>query len=569
MNLERNLHRAFAPREPAPQFEDLVMARVSLAAQRPGRRMGRPILYGTIVVASAAAAMLASGLMDRAASQSDLARSSQQHTDDASASLSRPLDSTSGLSQAAPAAEEVSAVVNALQIEVSSALVTVRVALPDPPPPERADMRAALEDPAVQQVLKSLQAALVSELRRVPGLAVVDKDPTKIDSASRHYRLGIAPDLSTGLDGRTARWKHGYLVTLTAVELQPGGKNTERLYTWALIGVDSIAVCPGVPPVKDLPCPPVTEAAAKMVLELRQEVLPPGASVTRPLQVRIADPLLAPEERYNSFAELVKQQAKTGGRKLLADKDVVSAVVELAPRVSPVRRAELWRAMRGVGDVLLVEPLLVSLQLDSEEVRIAALETLAADFRDDRRVRLALEAAAAADQRPLVRAVAQRALTGEEGWRAYVASTLKNPALPDSQRVEALMYELYPPDTLEDPSDESRARYWQVLEGLDDAAVRALVEIFPRAEVFRRWPANNLLANFASRNARNPAIIDLLLHVLANDSRALNRSTAAQTLTFIRRNDPRVVEALNEAVSSDPDTAVREDIRQMMERKAQ
>jgi len=32
MHLERNLHRAFAPREPAPQFEDLVMARVSLAA---------------------------------------------------------------------------------------------------------------------------------------------------------------------------------------------------------------------------------------------------------------------------------------------------------------------------------------------------------------------------------------------------------------------------------------------------------------------------------------------------------------------------------------------------------
>lgn len=569
MHLERNLQRAFAPREPAPQFEDLVMARVSLAAQRPGRRLGRPILYGTILVASAAAAMLASGLIGRPPSHSDVSGSLQQQTLDASASLPRPLDSTSRLSQAETATEDANAVVNALQIAASSALVTVRVAISDPPSVERADMRAVLEDPAVQQVLKSLQAALVAELRRVPGLAVVDKDPVEIDSASRHYRLGIAPDLSTGLDGRTARWKHGHMVTLTAVELQPGGKSTERLYTWALVGVDSIAVCPGVPPAKDLPCPAVTETAAKMVLELRHEAFPPDASVTRPLQASTADPLLAPEERYKSFAELFKQQTRTGGRKLLSDKEVVRAVIELAPRVSPVRHAEIWRAMRGVGDALLVEPLLASLQLDTEEVRIAAIETLAADFSGDRRVWLALEAAAAADQRPLVRAVAQRALTGEEGWRAYVTSSLKNPALPDSQRVEALMYELYPPHTLEVPSDESRANYSRVLGSLDDAAVRALVEIFPRADVFRRGPSNNLLGNFASRNAQNPAIIDLLLQVLANDSKALNRSTAAQTLTFIRRNDPRVVEALNEAVSSDPDPDVREEIRQMMERKTQ
>jgi hypothetical protein len=577
MNLEQNLRRAFAPREPMPEFEDAVMARVSIAAQRPVRRLGRPILYGTILVVTAAAAMLAASLMDRSVIHSEAAVLQQEPIGGAGTLSPRLISPAAELSQNVPAPKEMVPPVDdtastQLQNQAKSALITVRVALSDPPT-KQGPMRAALEDPAVQEILQSLRAALVVELRKVPGVTVLDKDPTEITPASRHYRLRIAPYLVTELDGRLERYEHGYPVGLTAQELQSGGTSIQRPHTlFVLVGVDSIATCRSVAPAVDLPCPPVPEAAAELVHKLRQEVFPPDAYVTRPLQAGIGDSLLAPEERFKSFAELFKQQAKSEGKGLLSDKGVVRAAVELAQLVDPVRRAQVWRAMRGVGDALLVEPLLASLQLDPEVVRIAAIETLTDDFSGDRRVRSALEAAAIADPRPLVRAVAQRGLSGEEGWRTYVASSLKNASLPDSQRVEALMYELYPPQTIEGASVPSPANYWQILKELDGPAVRALVEIFPRADVFRSGPSNNLLGNFAVTHNQNPAVTELLLHVLAHDSKAMNREVAGKVLIETHRwdgfrNESRVLEALTKAISSDPDPEVRDDIRQMMERK--
>jgi hypothetical protein len=577
MNLEQNLRRAFAPRAPVPEFEDAVMARVSAAAQRPGRRLGRPILYGTILVATAAAAMLAVGLMDSSAVHSGVSDSSHDHRvgedafprdfDVAPAMEPTQIDSPTKSSETAPAVIEAAA----------APLFTVRVALPDPQEAERTATRVAGTGITAQHILQSLvslQAALVVELRKVPGLAVLDKDPAEITSVPRHYRLRIGPTLWTELDGRVERWEHGYPVGLSALELRPDGKNIQRLSTGMVVGVDSMATCAGVPPAEDSPCPAVPEAAAELVRRLRQEVFPPDSSVTQPLQARLVDPSLVAEERFKSFAELVKQQTKSGGESLLSDKDVVRAAIELAQVIDPVRRAQVWRTMRGVGDALLVEPLLASLQLDPEEVRIAAIETLAADFSGDRRARSALEAAAIADPRPLVRAVARRGLTGEEGWRTYVVSSLKNSSLPDSQRVEALMYELYPPNTLEKPTGPANPNYSQILKGLDDAAVRALIEIFPRADVFRSGPSNNLLGNFATMNSLNPAVTELLLQVLAHDSKAMNREVAAKVLieTHVRwasTSVPRVLEALTKAISSDPDPQVRDDIRQMMEWKAQ
>jgi hypothetical protein len=569
MNLEQDLRRAFAPRDPVPDFEGAVMARVSVAAQLPGRRLGRPILYGTILVATAAAAMLTSGLVGSSANHSEVAVSPQEDTAGDGTILPgfdvapamKPIESSTRSSETTPAGVIRS---------VAAPLFTVRVALQDPPEAERAAARVAGSNPTAQQILqslKSLQTALVAELRRVPGLVVLDKDPTEITPMSRHYRLRITPFLFTELDGRIERWEHGYPVGLSASELQPDGKSTERLVTAIIVGVDSIATCTGVAPAVDSRCPAVPEAAAELVHQLRQEVFPPESAVTRPLQVRFGDPLLAPEERFKSFADLVEHQDKSEGKSLLRDKDVVRGAIELARLSDPVRRAQVWRAMRGVGDPLLVEPLLASLQLDPEGVRIAAIETLAADFSSDRRVRLALESAAIADPRPLVRAVAQRGLTGEEGWRSYVASSLKNSSLPDARRVEALMYELYPPKSLEKLSDAYRTNYSQVLNGMDDAAVRALVEIFPRAEVFRSGPSNNLLGNFAAIHVQNPAVTELLLHVLAHDTKAMNREVAGKYLIEVHRSEPGVGEALAKAVSGDPDPEVRDDLRQMMERR--
>jgi hypothetical protein len=46
-------------------------------------------------------------------------------------------------------------------------------------------------------------------------------------------------------------------------------------------------------------------------------------------------------------------------------------------------RLQIWRSMRGVGNPELIPPLLNSLLQDPAEVRIAAIESLAADFPGD------------------------------------------------------------------------------------------------------------------------------------------------------------------------------------------
>jgi len=432
--------------------------------------------------------------------------------------------------------------------------------------PDSKELAAVANDPVVQEILRSLHNALVAELRKIPDLALVDKDPAQTTPAQRHYRLQIGPDGVRGYDGKMMHWVHGYPVGLIVRELQPGGASVERLYDGVVVGVDLAGTCPGVPPARDIACPDAPQAAAEMVSRLRKQVFPPDTSVTQPLQARFEDSSLAPEERFSVLVELFKQQAKTGGRSLVSDASVVRAVIELSRLSDAAHRAQLWRAMRGVGDAQLVEPMLASLQQDPEDVRIAALETLAADFSGDQRAWSALETVALSDPRPLVRAVAQRGIAGEEGWNNYVVSSLEDARLPDSRRVEALMYALYPPDAVDGVPDPSPSNYWQILKGLDEAAVRSLAEIFPRAEVFRRGPSNNLLGNFSAVNRRNPVVTDLLLTVLAQDSKALNRAVAAQELAEAHASEPRVREALLKTVRSDPDAMVRDTLSQILQK---
>jgi hypothetical protein len=47
----------------------------------------------------------------------------------------------------------------------------------------------------------------------------------------------------------------------------------------------------------------------------------------------------------------------------------------------------------------------------------------------------------------------------------------------------------------------------------------------------------------------------------------MNREVAAKVLIDAHRSEPRVGEALTNAIGSDPDPEVRDDIRQMMARK--
>jgi hypothetical protein len=526
------------------------------ASRTNGGGRGRILRWGSLAALAAAAAAL--GLISRPTDQSASGVAAQVLQTGAA-----PL--FVDVSTAQPPTAPADVLSETEPVAITAPRFTVRV-VQDSLYPDWKELAAVANDPVVQEILRSVHTALVAELRKIPDLALVDKDPAQITPARRHYRLQIGPDGVRGYDGKMMRWVHGYPVGLIVRELQPDGASVERLSDGVVVGVDFAGTCVGVPPARDIACLDAPQAAAELVSKLRKQVFPPDISVTQPLQARFEDSSLAPEERFNVLVELFKQQAKTGGRSLVSDKGVVRAVVELSRLTDASHRAQLWRAMRGVGDAQLVEPMLASLQQDPEEVRIAALETLAADFSDDQRARSALETVALSDPRALVRAVAQRGITGEEGWNNYVVSSLKDARLPDSRRVEALMYALYPPDAIDGVPDPSPSNYWQILKGLDAAAVQSLAEIFPRAEVFRHGPSNNLLGNFSAVHGRNPVVTDLLLTVLAQDPKALNRAVAAQGLAEAHASEPRVRAALLKTVSSDPDAMVRDTLSQILQK---
>lgn len=425
-------------------------------------------------------------------------------------------------------------------------------------------LQATAADPYAREVRQSLRTALVAELRKVPSLEVVQQVPGQLLAPARHYRLRIHPLRLMGVDGRPIRREHLYDLNLSVQEIKSGGSTVQHSMPLA-VSVDPLATCTAPDDPRTRSCDAATTAAF-LVRMLREKIFPPDPSVIRPLQARLQDFSLPPDERFRAFVDLFKLQANTGGNDLLGDPQVVRAAIELSQLTDAPHRAQLWRALRGIGNADLIDPMLASLQQDPRDARIAAVETLALDFSGDPGVRSALQSAAVSDPDSLVRGLALRGLNGEGAWQAHVMSSLKQATLPPSQRVEALLHMLYPPDRIAGISDGSPASYWQTLRDLDDAAVEALAEVFPKAEQLRKWPANNLVGNFAGTHNQNPAVRKMLLTVLESDTHALNRSVAGEALAQSHVSDPQVRQALTRAASTDPDASVRDYLRQVLDR---
>lgn len=427
----------------------------------------------------------------------------------------------------------------------------------------RSIQQAQTSDVGRVQVLQSLYTALVDELGTIPGLKLLETDPTDLTTSLRHFRLTIQFVTMLGANGQMAPIDNRYVSVALGIEkLQPDGTFVRNPLP-SNTSIDRQASCSGAAPASDTPCRDVRGAAATLVQQLRNQVFPPDPTVTRALRTRFQDSSLETAVRLKALEELFTLQTRTGVSGLLRDAGLVRAAIDLARTADPVLRAQLWRSLRGVGDGALIEPMISSLLQDPEDVRLAAIETLAADFPADPRVLSALERVAQGDPRPLVRAVAERGLSGEETWRQYVTASLKDESQPAPQRVEALVYYLYPPGPTRATSS-TVTDYFQIMtELLDDDAVRALAQAIPDSDGLGRG-ANNLLGNFSSRFKDHPAVPEMLLRVLADDPKPLMRAVAAQNLARFNASDPRVREALDKALASDPEPRVRDAIRSVL-----
>src|SRR5690606_5084224 len=111
----------------------------------------------------------------------------------------------------------------------------------------------------------------------------------------------------------------------------------------------------------------VAEAAARIAESLRDGLFPPDPSSLRALQARVSNPVATAEERLSALQSLTNMHERTAidGR----TEDVVLAAIDIASQATTdsALRARVWRLMRGVDHVRLVQPLVDALRYDPDE----------------------------------------------------------------------------------------------------------------------------------------------------------------------------------------------------------
>ena len=216
--------------------------------------------------------------------------------------------------------------------------------------------------------------------------------------------------------------------------------------------------------------------------------------------------------------------------------DIVVAAVELSV-IAPELRASIWRAMYGVDNPYLIEPLLNSLTYDAEHRRRAAASTLGT-FATDPQVKVALEQAQASDASKAVREAARAALLTVEERDQLALQTILDESLPALERLKA--------------TSIFAGRNVRNVP-LTDEAARAVFDIGasstdPR---IRSWAWSKL----GRDGELDPGIVHILLDDLARNPHDGLRTMAANALTQYVE-DPAVRTALEQA-ESDPSLKVR------------
>jgi hypothetical protein len=433
---------------------------------------------------------------------------------------------------------------------------------PDPLSAAFADELAA-RIPAENSLLEVFHAALVQELRAVPGLTLVEPHvQVAAGTPGKHYELRVGRLTMLSPGGKLVPWDTRYLdAVVRAFQLQPDGNVVMRLLLPSRI--DLRATCTGAASPGSAPCRDMAGTVAAVVRELRQKVFPPDPSVPRQLQAKLQDSSLDQGQRFQALEELYVARAQTSDDTWLRDIATVRGALDLAAGADPKLRAQIWRALRGSTHPDLVQPMMASALQDSDDARMHAVATLAADFSGDPQVRATLEMVARDDPRPLVRALATQGLAGDEAWRQYVVSSLKDANRPAAERIEAFIHHVQAPGL----TPRSYATTPAAFEDLDDEAIRTLAQLLPTAAA--AFPGGegqigSLLSQLGSRYNRLPAVVDTLLHYLEHGTQTRTRRIAGEVLAHTQGNEPRVREALQETLAADPEPEVRTYLRQVM-----
>lgn len=549
MQVEQTLRAAFASCNPPADFEDDVMRRVSAAAWRAShgpRRPGRVILFGAILVVAAAAAM---------------------HT-----FLRSRVPQPQSAVVASPALPVVSPVVE----DVSAPPVTVvqeepragEAAVPRSaaPPVKVFTVRVlALENAATEANARSAVdrffQTMLDELRAVPGLTLVEPDSlATAPEATLTYELQLR--------GRQVGDEPKYQVSMEVLTIDPDQKVADerlRPRMSTSIGGDIAPVCAGGAR-DDLTCTDPADVAAFQIRLLRTKVFPPDASLRQELQAELVNPAADQRRRINALTDLASWRttladgrAMTSGSSVLRDPEVLRAAIDLAARaVDPAQRMQVWRILRRVDAPDLRQGLIAASHEERDtDVRAEIATSLAQDRSGDPEVRAALERIAREDTRPLVRAIAQRAISGEASWQQYMRSTLLDTTKSAVERAEAVFHDMNVP-LVSMPAGYGVSRSPTALGSLGDEGLAALAEVLPRAARESQAIRNGALPVVqALGSIEHPAITRMLLDEVEGDGRGIDRHFAASQLAR-RIGDPEVRATLENLSVTDSDPQMRE-----------
>jgi hypothetical protein len=151
------------------------------------------------------------------------------------------------------------------------------------------------------------------------------------------------------------------------------------------------------------------------------------------------------------------------------------------------------------------------------------------------------------DSHPMLRAVANRGLSGEATWKSYVISSLEDTTLSDVQRLEAVLFHVRSSDISDQP----------LADLLDDDAIKALAQVLPRAASTGTdiYGVPKLLTQLAS--VKHPAVTSMLLTSLERRDPRFDRRLVMNMLAD-RVEEPDVRAALETIAKVDPDEQSRQ-----------
>jgi len=396
--------------------------------------------------------------------------------------------------------------------------------------------------------INAMYAAVLRELEAIPGARLIDANAMGAGDLTANYQITVRGGAGTGAGSFSAH--------VTGQKRGPDG----RMQGAAATSTIAAPPCPAPATSKPGDCHSPASLASRAIEHIRATLFPFDLAAQHLLQAKLLDTQRGLDERLGALSVLAGRSATAGTtNEVFSDPAVVRSAIELATsHADESRRAHVWRTLRSVHHPALLQPLIAAAMQGAErEVQQEAVVTLAG-FAEDPRARDALQTLARADSRPLVRALAQRGLSGEAYWNQYVAASLKDTTRTDAERIEAFLYHAVG----KGPSVESAktASPQALRDVLDDDAIKSLALLLPRASAGKR-PENNriglVLVNVASA-IDHPAISEMLLeNLMTGTDGNLWMSVAAAVVSF-RGNDPALRATLQKIATEDPDPTQRE-----------